>query len=353
MEWLNMLDPKFRLDTNKDAKKIKKLERLRASYNIPDEVFAMRIIGTYWATEQIQRNAYDLAKRMNPRASDKEIFREIIMSRTKNRIPFGLDMNEEEVDKAVESINSMDDLVDFILSKESEEASEEPPWPDPFGITSKIEEILTNLETESHKQTDESIDRKETPFFHIPFAVDLMGKSVNQVLEQCSAFDAKLLPADDLFDDLLGVDPDFDKHFKLFSASLGFHGYFKLQDYQAFSFVGINFANDVAVECIVSLGRPVNIERYSSGLEVLKVFARSLENLYHNGRVQEHGRFGWVYTWKKDNNVISFVPYPPSGPTRTGILLSVQIRDTQLHPQGSELELLYNEAKKRVANLKF
>jgi hypothetical protein len=132
--WLNHLAPHF----HPAPHKIKELENLRQLWNIPDEVFAMGIIGTDWATEQLQRKLYEEAKQMNPKASDKEIFREIITSRTENQIPLGLDMNEEEVDKAVESINSIDDLVDFVLSKESEE----PPWPDPFGVRGKIEEIL-------------------------------------------------------------------------------------------------------------------------------------------------------------------------------------------------------------------
>lgn len=138
LKWLNHLEPHF----HPAPCKIKELENLRQLWNIPDEVFAMGIIGTDWATEQLQRKLYEEAKQMNPRASDKEIFREIITSRTENRIPLGLDMNEEEVDKAVESISSIDDLIDFVLSKESKEASEEPPWPDPFGVRSRIEEIL-------------------------------------------------------------------------------------------------------------------------------------------------------------------------------------------------------------------
>jgi len=134
LKWLNHLEPHF----HPAPDKIKELENLRQLWNIPDEVFAMGIIGTDWATEQLQRKLYEEGKQMNPRASDKEIFREIITSRTENRIPLGLDMSEKEVDKAVESINSIDDLVDFVLSKESEE----PPWPDPFGIRSRVEEIL-------------------------------------------------------------------------------------------------------------------------------------------------------------------------------------------------------------------
>ena len=191
-------------------------------------------------------------------------------------------------------------------------------------------------------------DREETNFINIPLAVDLMGKSINQVLERCSAFNATLLS----MNELPRVDSD-DVFLELFDAKVGFHAYFELQDYQAFSFIGINFVNNVAVECIVSLGRPINPERYSSEYEVLKVFAHSLEGLYHNGRVQQDDQEGRVYTWKKDDNVVNFISYPPEGPTDTGVRLGIQIRDTQLHPHGSELELWYNEAKKRVAKLKF
>jgi len=161
LKWLNHLEPHF----HPAPDKIKELENLRQLWTIPDEVFAdqmplgldmneeeiekaiesanseafaMTIIGTYWATEQLQRQLFERGKDEAPRASDKEIFREIITSRTENRIPLGLDMNEEEIEKAIESINSIDDLVDFVLSKESEE----PPWPDPLGIRSRIEEIL-------------------------------------------------------------------------------------------------------------------------------------------------------------------------------------------------------------------
>jgi len=134
LSWLNHLAPHF----HPELRKIKELETLRDLWNIPHDIFAMRIVGTVWATEQLQKKLYEETKHTNPVASDKEIFREIIVSRTQNRIPLGLDMNEEEVDKAVESIKSIDDLVGFILTKESEE----PSWPDPFGIGSKIEEIL-------------------------------------------------------------------------------------------------------------------------------------------------------------------------------------------------------------------
>jgi len=191
-------------------------------------------------------------------------------------------------------------------------------------------------------------DRGEPHFFHISFVLDLMRKSVNQVLGQCVSFNPVLLTAGDSS----RADSAVDESFELFDAKVGFHSYFELQDYQAFSFIGIHFVSDVAVECVVSLVRPTNPERYSSEYEVLKVFARTLEGLYHNGRVQQDDQEGRVYTWKKDDNVVSLISYPPESPADIGVRLGVQIRDTQLHPHGSELELWYNEAKKCVAKLK-
>ncbi len=138
LKWLNHLEPHF----HPAPDKIKELESLRQLWVIPDEVFWEGIIGTYWATEQIQRKLYAEGKQMNSKASDKEIFKAIIISRTQNRIPLGLNMNEEEADKAVESINSIDDLVEFVLSKERKQVSEEPPGLGLFGVGSKIEEIL-------------------------------------------------------------------------------------------------------------------------------------------------------------------------------------------------------------------
>jgi len=213
-------------------------------------------------------------------------------------------------------------------------------------------------------------------FFNISLACDLIGKSTNQVLKQCAAFDPQLFTEDMLqgtggfFDDpILGkqrkewadtfglptADKAFESIYKIFDAHTGFHCHFKLQDYQAFSYVGINFVNNTAVECIISLGRPANPERYRSELEVTKVFLVSLEELYLNGRIQEESEPGTrVYTWKKDNRtVVSFVSSPPSdSPKDTGTFLSVQIRDTQLHPQGAYFELLYNQAQKSVQDVR-
>jgi len=206
---------------------------------------------------------------------------------------------------------------------------------------------------------NESIDGEGTKFFHVPFACELMQKSTAQVLEKCEDFGAELFTAEDILastDDMKSsqaVPPEFLKVMKRYTNKVSFKCTFELHDYQAISFVSINFINAVAVECVISLGRPINIERYSSEESVLRVFLVSLEKLYLNGRIQQDYLEERVYTWKKDNRtLVSFVSYPPSGPASTGQFLGVQIRDTQLYPQGNELELLYNKAQKHVENLK-
>jgi len=206
-------------------------------------------------------------------------------------------------------------------------------------------------------------------FFNISLACDLVGKSIDQVSEQCAAFDPQLLTANSSSEDDYKTfqrlrklaDPSVDDSdiddklfFDIFDTHVGFNCHFELQDYQAFSYVGINFVNNIAVECIVSLGMPANPERYGSELEVTKVFLVSLEELYLNGRIQEESEPGArVYTWRKDNRtVMSFVSSPPSGsPKDTSAPLSIQIRDTQLHPKGAYFELLYNRAQKSVQDV--
>jgi len=206
---------------------------------------------------------------------------------------------------------------------------------------------------------NESIDGERTNFFHIPFACELMQKSTTQVLEKCVDFGAELFTAEDISaftDDMKSsqaVPPEFLKVMKRYTNKISFKCTFELRGYQAFSFVSINFINNTAVECVISLGRPINIERYSSEDSVLREFLISLEKLYLNGRIQQDYLDERIYTWKKDNRtLISFVSHPPSGPASAGQFLSVQIRDTQLYPQGNELELLYNKAEKHVENLK-
>jgi hypothetical protein len=178
--------------------------------------------------------------------------------------------------------------------------------------------------------------------FSIFLGRNLLGKSTKQVLTECAAFDARLFTDNEL------------SEYRIYSqvhAIIGFQCNFKLRDYQAFSIVVIRFVEDKAIECIISLGRPASEERYSSEKKVIRVFIDVLEETYHNGRITDEGEPGTnIYTWKKDDRIIiSFISYPPSGRSMDNkVWLGIQIRDIQLHPQGTYYKLLYDNSHKML-----
>jgi hypothetical protein len=196
------------------------------------------------------------------------------------------------------------------------------------------------LDMRKQIRVNEVDSNEQKRFFSIFLARNLLGKSIKQVLTECAAFDARLFTDNEL------------SEYRIYSqvhAMVGFHCDFKLRDYQAFSIVVIRFVEDKAIECIISLGRPANEKRYSSEKEVTRVLFVVLEESYHNGRITDEGEPGTkAYTWKKDDRtIISFISYPPSGRiTDTDVWLGIQIRDIQLHPQGTYYKLLYDRSQK-------
>ena len=60
----------------------------------------------------------------------------VLLSRAQT--PPVIEITEEQIDQAIKSINSFDELCDCIIKLEEREAS----FPDPFGIGKVIDEIL-------------------------------------------------------------------------------------------------------------------------------------------------------------------------------------------------------------------
>jgi len=134
--WLNHLAPNL----HPVPHKIEELENLRQLWNIPDEMFAMQIVGSDWATRQVQKHVYAKFREEMSTASEKELLRAVFNSRALPPEPVGLGMTEEEAVEAMKSINSLDDIVNYFITKEK---AEEPALPDPFGIGTRIDEILS------------------------------------------------------------------------------------------------------------------------------------------------------------------------------------------------------------------
>ena len=120
--WLEQLPRNLRPDENK----VEELEKLRshAIFHIlplPNDIFAEMILSSHWATRRIQENVYMMAKEKMPSASEKELLDAVFRSRIFPQNPAGLNMTEEEIDKEMRNINSLNDLIEYFMQRDKEE----------------------------------------------------------------------------------------------------------------------------------------------------------------------------------------------------------------------------------------
>jgi len=81
-----------------------------------------------------------------PNALEKELLEVVFRTRIFPQNPLGLKMNEEEIQKEIKSINSLNDLIEYFIQRDKEETRFTR---DLFGIGSKIaKEIDIILERE-------------------------------------------------------------------------------------------------------------------------------------------------------------------------------------------------------------
>jgi len=115
---------------------VKRLEQLRTQFNIPHNLFGLRVLGSPSTTIKAQRYSYSRLKHLKPSATEKELLQMVLEERLQT--PPVTKMSREEIDKAMENINSFEDLCDFVIALDELE----PATPDPLGIGKKINEIL-------------------------------------------------------------------------------------------------------------------------------------------------------------------------------------------------------------------
>ena len=142
--WLKQLPSNLRPDENK----VEKLERLRSHaicriFRLPNDMFAEIILSSRWATRRVQENVYMMAKEKMPDASEQELLEAVFRSRIFPQNPAGLKMTEEEIDKEMKNINSLNDLIEYFVQRDKEE----PRFlRDVFGagkrVTNKVDKIL-------------------------------------------------------------------------------------------------------------------------------------------------------------------------------------------------------------------
>ena len=142
--WLEQLPINLRPDENK----VEELERLRSHavcyiFSLPNDMFIEIILSSRWATRQVQENVYNMAKEKMPDASEKELLEAVFRSRLFPQNPAGLEMTKEEFEKEMQNINSLNDLIQYFVKRDKENARF---LRDVFGvgrrIANKVDKIL-------------------------------------------------------------------------------------------------------------------------------------------------------------------------------------------------------------------
>jgi len=151
-------------DLRPDKKRIREIEKLRIKFGIAHELFSMRVLGSPATTRKVQKHCLGDFRVSNPGASEKELFRMILISRIQApplESPGYSGMTEEKIDEAMRSISSFDELCDYIIALDEQE----PPSPDPFGIGKRIDEILAQEEMDKKAPSENLIKSLEDTYY--------------------------------------------------------------------------------------------------------------------------------------------------------------------------------------------
>lgn len=128
MNWQSMLPPHLELPSSVS----RELEAFRSSIGCPDDAFAMRIIGSGWATRRTQKLTYDKARNENPRATEAELIGAVYEMRK-----LTTEMTGQDMPPLPASCRTFDAFVEFVIRTEAKHA-----LPDPFGWGAKIDGML-------------------------------------------------------------------------------------------------------------------------------------------------------------------------------------------------------------------
>jgi len=154
------------LNLRPDKKRIRELEKLRIKFGIPHDLFSMRVLGSPATTRKVQKQCLEGFRARDPGASEKELFRMVLISRIQAPAPESpgySGMTEEKIDEAMRSINSFDELCDYIIALDEQE----PASPDPFGIGKRIDEILAQEEMDKEAPSENLIKSLEDTYYDL------------------------------------------------------------------------------------------------------------------------------------------------------------------------------------------
>ncbi len=157
-KWVTLLPAHLR----PDEKRVRQLDQLRVEFGIAHRALAMRVMSSAASTRKVQRHCLKGLMMQCPEASGKELVRMVLASRVRTA-PGYYGMTDEDVDKAVQSISSFDELCDYIVSLDEREPAE----PDPLGLGRIIDDILAAEETDRKEPAQSLIQSLERTYYEL------------------------------------------------------------------------------------------------------------------------------------------------------------------------------------------
>jgi hypothetical protein len=135
MQWESFLPPHLSIPRSVAID----LEGIRASIECPDDVFAIRVVGSAWATRRTQEFIYAKLRNQHPHASQSELLKKVYETRKLTSIMAG-----QELPALPTSCRTLQALIDFFVLEEARHA-----MPDPLGLGARIDSILARAAYES------------------------------------------------------------------------------------------------------------------------------------------------------------------------------------------------------------
>jgi hypothetical protein len=163
-KWVRMLPSYLR----PDKKRIKELEKLRSEHDITHDLLTMCVMSSPISTRKVQRIYFTALISEYPQASMKELLKMLLISRIKK--PPQIEITDEEIESAMENINSFDALCDYIIELEEKE----PSFPDYLSVGKHIDEILAQEEVEKSSPSESLISSLEGIY------LDLIEKNIER-----------------------------------------------------------------------------------------------------------------------------------------------------------------------------
>lgn len=104
-----------------DERQIEELEKLRRRYRLPNDMFLTILCGSPVITRRVQENVYATAKRRMPNASEKELLEAVFKIRVFPQNPAGLRISDDEIQREMQYINCLEDLITHVTEIETQE----------------------------------------------------------------------------------------------------------------------------------------------------------------------------------------------------------------------------------------